>query len=337
MALLSTAFHRIQREWVRRTVRSVSLIVLSAMLPTFVSAQNQSNSRFFKIPANTVVRVRTVEDVSSETARVGDIVPMEVLTDVLVNGFVVVRQGAPAVGEISRVKEARSMGRRGNVALTLSYVEAVTGEHILVGGNRAEKGKGKTAKLTAEIVVTTAVTGGLIGALWLFEKGHDTSIPPGTAFSVYAVGDTTIDLSFLPPPATSPVPAAQTSTDSSLQSANRPTVTEQATSALPRAMSSSSMAFPALGVVVKTKVNIGAEVVGIAQGSAADKAGLQVGNVIDEVDGDHIRSVRDLSTSLANRAPGSAVRISWLFRSNLGWMPTPEKVLMLSVRPDSKP
>jgi len=321
-------------------VKFISLVIVLAMLPPFTSAQNQVNGRYFKIPANTVIRVRTVDDVSSETARVGDIVPMEVLADVLVNDSVVVRQGATAVGEISRVKEARSMGRRGNVALTMSYVEAVTGEHVLVGGNRAEKGKGKAAKLTAEIVVTTAVTGGLIGALWLFEKGHDTSIPPGTAFSVYTVGNTTIDLSLLTAAATAPATAALTSPDnSSLSSsagAKRPVVTEAATNALPRVMSSSSMTFPALGVAVKTMLNIGAEVIGIAQGSAADRAGLQVGNVIAEVDGNRIKSVRDLATSLANRAPGSEVRLRWFFRSNLGWMPTPETVVVLGGTPESK-
>ena len=75
----------------------------------------------------------------------------------------------------------------------------------------------------------------------------------------------------------------------------RPDVTQVATNALPRAMSSSPTTFPALGVVVKTMVNIGAEVVGIAQGSAADRAGLRVGNVIAEVDGNRIWSVRDLA------------------------------------------
>src|SRR5206468_8625412 len=69
---------------------------------------------------------------------------------------------------ISRVKEARSMGRRGNVALTLKYVEAVTGEHILASGSHGEKAKGKTAETTAEVVVTIALLGAPIAALWLF-------------------------------------------------------------------------------------------------------------------------------------------------------------------------
>ena len=159
--------------------------------------------RFFKIPGDTAIRVRTKNEISSETARVGDDVQMEVLADVVVNGYVVIREGASAVGQISRVREARSMGRRGKVALTLKYVEAVTGEHILASGSRGEKAKGKTGERTAEVVVTTAVFGAPIAALWLFEKGEESTIPPGTAFFVYTAGDTMIDLSMLPVASTS--------------------------------------------------------------------------------------------------------------------------------------
>src|SRR5439155_21754027 len=95
-------------------------------------------------PANTAMRVRTMNEISSETAHVGDDVQMEVLGDVIVNGSVVIREGASAVGQISRVKEARSMGRRGNVALTLKYVESVKGEHILASVSIGEYAKGKT-------------------------------------------------------------------------------------------------------------------------------------------------------------------------------------------------
>jgi hypothetical protein len=147
-------------------MRFIRVVLMLAMLPSTMSAQGQPfvDGRFFKVPANTVIRVRTMDEVSSETARVGDVVEMEALGDVLVNGYVVIRQGASAVGQISRAKESQTIGRRGNVALTVSYVETVTGEHILVSGNRAEQGKGKTAKLATEIIVTTAVTGGFIGA-----------------------------------------------------------------------------------------------------------------------------------------------------------------------------
>jgi len=300
-------------------MKHLMLLLLLCVPPP---SHSQVTQHFFKIPANTVIRVRTVDDVSSEAAHVGDVVPMEVLSDVIVTGFVVVRQGAPAVGEISRVKEARSMGRRGKVALTMSYVEAVTGEHVLVGGNRAQQGEGKAAKLTAEIALTTAATGGLIGALWLFEKGHETSIPPGTAFSTYTTGDTTIDLSLLS------AAAGLSTADTSSPSTADHQVTGDA-SLLSKPMANGSMDFPTLGLVVKTKINRGAEVIGVTRGSAADQVGLQTGDIISEIEGNRVLSVRDMVT-FVNRTPGPTLHLSWLMRTNLGWMPTPERTLTLA-------
>ena len=293
-------------------------LIVGLMLSLVAVPQDQSRTtaRLFKIPANTTIRVRTKNEISSETARVGDDVQMEVLGDVIVNGYVVVQQGASAIGQISRAKEARSMGRRGNLALTLTYVEAVTGEHILVGGNRSEKGKGKAAKMTTEIVATTLLTGGLVGALWLFEKGHDTEIPPGTAFSVYTVGDTTIDLANLP----SPSPPASLTVAQAMPperlGANAPQV------ALPRSTSSSSMTIPALGIVVATRTDVGVEIIGIARDSVAEKAGLRVGNVITQVDRNRVRTAGELAAVLSNRPSGYAIALGYLFMSTaLGYMP----------------
>jgi membrane-associated protease RseP (regulator of RpoE activity) len=187
--------------------------------------------------------------------------------------------------------------------------------------------------------VTTAVTGGLIGALWLFEKGHDTAIPPGTAFSVYTVGDTTIDLSLLTNPAlaqagaipmpNAPAPTSNSTPPRSVQ-IEQPNADNQAVTVLPRPMASSSMSVPSLGLFVKTRLGLGAEVTGVARGSAAERSGLQVGNIITQIDGKKVQTIRDVSTALENRAPGSEVRLGWIFRTNLGWMPAEEGTLTLS-------
>jgi hypothetical protein len=280
-------------------MKYILVIVAGLTLAQFSFTEDPANlaPRFFKIPADTAIRVRTKNEVSSETARVGDDVQMEVLADVIVNGYVVIREGASAVGQISRVREARSMGRRGNVALTLKYVEAVTGEHILASGSRGEKAKGKTGERTAEVVVTTAVFGAPIAALWLFEKGEESAIPPGTAFSVYTAGDTMIDLSMLPA-AAAPLP-----------------VTSAQFTVLPRPTSGSSVALPSLGIVAATRVNVGAEVTGVVRDSVAEKAGLSVGDVINAVDRRPVRTAMELAEKLRNRAPGSSVRLGYVFRS----------------------
>jgi hypothetical protein len=287
-------------------MKCILVIVTGLMLAQLCFPEEQLGvtPRFFKVPANTAIRVRTKNEISSETAHVGDDVQMEVLGDVIVNGYVVIREGASAVAQISRVKEARSMGRRGNVALTLKYVEAVTGEHILASGSRGEKANGKTAETTTEVVVTTAVFGAPIAALWLFDKGEESTIPPGTAFSVHTVSDAMIDLSMLPPAARVPLTAT---------GANP--IKDGQVTGLPRATSDSAVKVPSLGIVAGTRVNVGAEVTGVVRDGVAEKAGLHVGDVINAVDRRPVRTAMELAAELWNRAPGSSVRLGYVFRS----------------------
>ena len=89
-----------------------TLIVITGLmwaLLSFAEDHPSTGTRFFKIPEKTAVRVRTKNGITSETAHVGDDVPMEVLEDVIVNGYVVIREGASAIGQISKVREARSL------------------------------------------------------------------------------------------------------------------------------------------------------------------------------------------------------------------------------------
>jgi len=45
-----------------------------------------------------------------------------------------------------------------------------------------------------------------------------------------------------------------------------------------------------------------------------------MGNVITELNGAPIHTTDDLAGALADRGPGSRVNVTYLFRTNLGWM-----------------
>jgi hypothetical protein len=169
---------------------------LSLSLAVFLSASIVAAQQTPTIPAGTPFRIRTMQPVFSETARAGDDVPMEVLADVAVNGYVLIRQGAPVIGVVSRAKEAKGLGRRGYAAVSLKYVEAVTGEHVLVSGDRHESGDGKKAEVATEVALATLFTP--LGLFFLFEKGNDSEIAPGTVFTVYAAAAAQLDLEQLP-------------------------------------------------------------------------------------------------------------------------------------------
>ncbi len=55
-------------------------------------------------------------------------------------------------------------------------------------------------------------------------------------------------------------------------------------------------------------------IIEVVPGSAAEMAGLRVGDVINAVDGKPVRTPMELAAELANHAPGSTVRLGVLVR-----------------------
>jgi len=269
-----------------------SVFKLTLFLAVSLSASLVAAQQILSIPAGTAVRIRTTQPISSDTARVGDDVPMEVLADVAVNGYILIRQGAPVIGVVSRAKEAKILGRRGHVAVSLKYAESVTGEHVPVSGDRSESGNGKKAKIATEVVVATAFTP--LGLLFLFEKGNDSDIAPGTAFTVYAAADTQLDLEQLPKGAK--------------LLRVRPTGPENLT---------------ALGIVIDTNpTDFFARITGVVRDGAGDRAGLRVGYIITTVNRASTRNVRDVIEAIAALPPeSSTLTLGYAFPSNLGYMP----------------
>jgi S1-C subfamily serine protease len=62
--------------------------------------------------------------------------------------------------------------------------------------------------------------------------------------------------------------------------------------------------------------------------SAAALAGLHAGFVITEIDGEQIGSTEDLAAALAPRGPGTRVYVTYLVRTNLGWMAKQTTVIL---------
>jgi PDZ domain len=278
------------------------LLVLLALfvLPSIAQVNAQQT---LTIPAGTAIRIRTTQPVSSDTARVGDDVAMEVLADVAVDNYVVIRQGSPVIAVVSVAKEAKRLGRRGHVAIALKYVESVTGEHVLVSGSRQEQGSGKKAKMVGEVVATALLVSPAGSLLWLLEKGNDSMIQPGTAFTVYAAGDVILDLRQLAPG-----------------------------TALLRARPSGPQNLPVLGIVVDANpTTFLPTVIGTVKGGPADKAGIQVGYLITAVNRVETNRVRDLVDTLAELPPNATtVNIGCAFPNYLGYMP---KEISVRLRP----
>jgi membrane-associated protease RseP (regulator of RpoE activity) len=73
----------------------------------------------------------------------------------------------------------------------------------------------------------------------------------------------------------------------------------------------------------------GVEILGVAQDSVAEASGLHRGNIILGINGRKIHSTQDLARVLAQNGPDSSITVGYVFKSNLGWMPT-ETVVVLA-------
>jgi membrane-associated protease RseP (regulator of RpoE activity) len=70
----------------------------------------------------------------------------------------------------------------------------------------------------------------------------------------------------------------------------------------------------ALGVVVSLGSSEGAEITEVAPGGAAAAAGLQPGDVINSVDGKHVKNPAELASELSSRTAGDKVQLGYLHR-----------------------
>lgn len=79
----------------------------------------------------------------------------------------------------------------------------------------------------------------------------------------------------------------------------------------------------AFGLVVRTLEDAdaqGVEILDVADDSPAKAAGLRPGYVISSMDGKRTKTINDLLLEFKKKAPNTKVKISYMIRTNLGWM-----------------
>lgn len=121
------------------------------------------------LPAGSHVPLRTVEEVSSKTARKGDLIKLEIAEDVLVEDRVVLLAGTPAVAELTRAEKKGWMGRAGKLEARILYIELPSGP-VRLSGELGDAGKSNAGVATALSVVTG----------FGFVTGKSAVIPAGT-------------------------------------------------------------------------------------------------------------------------------------------------------------
>jgi hypothetical protein len=134
----------------------LKITVCAALLTAFAFAQT--------IPAGTHITIRTAQELSSGTAKVGDHFEATLTHALVVGGKTLAKAGAPARGKVTLAKSSGRLHAPGQLTVRLTSVQ-VGGKMVpLSTGSYHIEGKSHT-KSNATKIGGGAVVGALIGGL----------------------------------------------------------------------------------------------------------------------------------------------------------------------------
>ena len=160
----------------------------------------------YTLAANTVLRLRLSDPLTSKKAHVGDQFRSTVVDPVYGKGFQVIPPGSIVIGHVTHVVRASRKSNAGSLNVTFTGVQLPNGKTYSLNGSLAQSGsadnegevKGKSSKKrNAAFIAGGAVVGGLIngaagmgigagagiGAA-LIGKGKEADVKAGTEFNM---------------------------------------------------------------------------------------------------------------------------------------------------------
>jgi hypothetical protein len=157
-----------------------------------------------KVPDGTLVEIELMTNISSATAKEGDIVDFTIVNPVVINGVTVIEKGAPAKARIAAVKKAGYWGKAGRIGWTMQDALAADGNRIALRMEKKLTGDSKGGTVATATIVT-AVVFWPAAPFWGFKKGKNAIFPAGKRFEAFVHGDVTVKGKTL----AAPVPVTQ--------------------------------------------------------------------------------------------------------------------------------
>lgn len=133
---------------------SLAAFTLQGMAPT-QAIEASAPASASALPAETVVAVTPVEQITSKKMKEGEIRQFRVVNDVLERGTVVIPRGSPVEAEVTWRTGKGIGGKSAKFEVTFRKV-TVGGKSFALKGTHRQEGKGNTA---AAVLVSFAISG----------------------------------------------------------------------------------------------------------------------------------------------------------------------------------
>ena len=143
-----------------------------------------------QVPANTLIKVATVDAVNAKNLKAGDTVRYRVAEDVIVDGCLVFAKGEPGEGKVEKVKQAKNFGRNAEVQIDFHTTKSIDGTEVdTYVGDKAKKEMKQLAMAAGASIAGMLLLGpiGIIGGA--FVKGKNVNIPAGTELYIQTEND----------------------------------------------------------------------------------------------------------------------------------------------------
>jgi hypothetical protein len=134
----------------------------------------------------TPVILRLTEEVSTKTKNVNDLVNLEVVKDVLVDGKVVIKAGTPAEGTVNVCTKPDIIGQEGTIGFVLNSTKSIDGQWVSLRASLTRSGENKEI-LSAGAAYVCCPVFGLI-------KGTHAAYPEGSEIKAYTENDLKIKI-----------------------------------------------------------------------------------------------------------------------------------------------
>ena len=145
------------------------------------------------VPANTLIKISTVSPINAKNLKVGDEIKFQAAEDVIENGVLLIAKGAPGVGTVQKVVQARNFGRDAEVDIDFKTIRAIDGTDVETMLGEESKKKMESMAMAAGASVAGMVLLGPIGIIGgAFIHGKNIDLPEGTELYIQTKNDVTL-------------------------------------------------------------------------------------------------------------------------------------------------
>src|SRR2546428_5664579 len=150
-----------------------------------LSKQSTSPSQKLLVKDGTPIQLKLKRGVYSQYAKIGDEVDYLVDEELIVDGKIIVPEGAIVIGKVVSAEHKRTMGRGGKIDISADSVKLFNSQSIPLRAFQKARGGGQGLDMSGEMLAAASLTLGVGAPFVLFKHGKDIEIQQGSSFTAF--------------------------------------------------------------------------------------------------------------------------------------------------------